>query len=397
MKLAFYYHIPILVVGNDLRCPSFLGVFLDELAKNCSQLFLVMHTMETESDTSSDYTLQSQNITLISLGKKTPIWHRSLFSKQIIEKSLEAITHCDAMIVRAPSPLAPHFNKYVKHTNVYYMIVGDYAEGAQQIGKKGIKAKLLSGYFEMADRQLRAQFPTSDLFVNSPQLYEKYESEAKSIELIKTTTLQDADYYENNESTLSHPIELLYTGRIDFSKGLKELVAATAELIHEGYHLHLNIVGWEENARKTVEKTLIELAEELHPKAFVTFHGKKKLGAELNEMYRKASVYVIPSYYEGFPRTIWEAMANSCPVIASRVGAIPYYLQHNDHALLIEPKSTHAIKEAIVKLLADEELRLNLIKNGYTLSRSVSLREQTKRMIDIIIDKNEKKTVDFKI
>lgn len=388
MKLAFYYHIPILVIGNELRCPSFLGVFLDELAKNCSQLFLVMHTTETEPDSSSDYTLQSQNITLVSLGKKTPIWHRSLFSQKILKQKLLEIECCDAIIVRAPSPLAPHFKKFLKHPRIYYMIVGDNEEGAKQIGKKGIKALLLKRYFLFADRQLRKQFPSTDIFVNSPQLYEKYKTEAKSIELVKTTTLLESDYYEKKDLSLQEPVQLLFTGRIDFSKGLKELVSATGELIQEGHNLHLNIVGWEENSQKNIEVALKKLAENYPVGNYVTFHGKKKLGSELNEMYRNASVYIIPSYYEGFPRTIWEAMANSCPVIASRVGAIPYYLKHEEQAYLIEPKSVEAIKEGILRIMFDENLRIKLIKNGFSLSKSVSLHEQTKHIIAIV--NNEK-------
>jgi glycosyltransferase involved in cell wall biosynthesis len=388
MKLAFYYHIPVLLSDQELHCPSFLGVFIDELAQQTDQLYLVMHTVNEDPNNRADYRLKAKNITLISLGKKTPIWHRSLFSRKILKQKLQEVECCDAMIVRAPSPLAPHFKKFLKHPRLFYMVVGDYEEGAKQIGKKGIKAQLLSRYFYFADRQLRAKFPSTDIFVNSPQLYEKYKNEARSIELVKTTTLQEADYFEKIDLNLDQPIQLLYTGRIDYAKGLKELVTATAELIHKGHQLHLNIVGWEENSQKVIEQALMELAKQHAIENFVTFHGKKKLGKELNEMYRKSSVYIIPSYYEGFPRTIWEAMANSCPVIASRVGAIPYYLKHEEQALLIEPKSTEAIKAGILRIITDNDLRIKLIKNGFSLSKSVSLHEQTKRMIEII--ENEK-------
>lgn len=114
---------------------------------------------------------------------------------------------------------------------------------------------------------------------------------------------------------------------------------------------------------------------------------KLKVGEELNLMYRDADIYVLPSYQEGFPRTIWEAMANSCPVIATRVGSIPDYLEHGKHARLIEPRSAEAISEAVEHLIENTNVREQLIQNGYTLTMENTLEVQTKKLDDIL--KNE--------
>lgn len=387
MKLAFYYHIPLHIKNGQLFVPGFLGVFIDELAKNVDHLTLVMHLAKENEITESDYKINSTNITFVSLGKKTTVWHRSLFPRYILKNKLKKIESCDAFLVRAPSPLASSFHRFIKHPKLLYMIVGDYAAGAKQIGKKGMKNKLLHFYFNFIDKQLKARFPYTDLFVNSPELFERYKSDAKSIELIKTTTLQDSDYFEKDVSCLDSPIQLLYTGRIEFSKGLIELVEATSELIHQGFAIHLNFVGWENNIQNPVENTLIKLAKDLQIEKYITFHGRKKTGAELNTMYQNASLYVIPSHYEGFPRTIWEAMANSCPVIATKVGAIPFYLKDEQNALLIEPKSKDEIKFSIVRLVQNNELRQSLVKNAFELSKEVSLKKQTAYMIKLIREK----------
>ena len=92
-------------------------------------------------------------------------------------------------------------------------------------------------------------------------------------------------------------------------------------------------------------------------------------------------IYILPSYHEGFPRTIWEAMANSLPVVATNVGGIPNYLENNKNVILIEPKSVEEIVLGISKLLNNNTLRKNIIKNGYNLASKNTLEIQTKKMI----------------
>jgi glycosyltransferase involved in cell wall biosynthesis len=108
------------------------------------------------------------------------------------------------------------------------------------------------------------------------------------------------------------------------------------------------------------------------------------VGPELNKMYQQADLYVIPSYHEGFPRTIWEAMANSLPVIATKVGGIPTYLTHEKNAMLIEPKSVQEIVRGIKKMANDSVLRKKIIVEGFELVKSNTLEVQTKKMITIV-------------
>jgi glycosyltransferase involved in cell wall biosynthesis len=82
----------------------------------------------------------------------------------------------------------------------------------------------------------------------------------------------------------------------------------------------------------------------------VKFHGKKSIGPVLNAVYQSCDIYVIPSYHEDLPKTIWEAMANGMPVIATKVGAIPEYLTNEKNVVLIEPKYVAEIVKMLKKL-----------------------------------------------
>ena len=221
------------------------------------------------------------------------------------------------------------------------------------------------------------------IFVNSGLLEEENKIRAKQITLIKTTTLNEQSFFKRDDTCKGEIINLLYTGRINFQKGLRELVEATAEL-NKKYNIKLHLVGWEDGEKPVFQMHLNEMASDLKIQDKVLFHGKQKIGPQLNHFYRTSDIYIIPSYHEGFPRTIWEAMASSLPVVATSVGSIPYYLNNKQDVYIIEPRDKDCIVKAIEELINDNNLRQKIIKNAYELVSDVTLEKQTKILIDKI-------------
>lgn len=387
MKLAFYYHIPLAQKNGSLYLPGYIGVFIDELAKNVDSLFLLMHEAAAHQIEEADYQLESSNVTFVNLGQKTSSWQRSLNPGKILKEKMREIEGCNAFLVRSPSPLAPYFYKYIKSPKLFYLVVGDYAEGAKQIGTKGLKNKLLYMYFHHNDKKFRKRLPKTDIFVNSPVLFEKYKNKSKSIELVKTTTLREEYFYKKPSIVFQDPIRLLFTGRVEPAKGLIELFEAGKRLIDAGKDIQIDIVGWENNPEKPFEKKLITYAKLLGISNNITFHGKKKLGPDLNQYYRNSDIYVLPSYHEGFPRTIWEAMANNLPVVTTNVGAIPFYLKHEKSAYIVESRNVDALTKALTQCIDDYDLRSEIIKNGFDLAKENSLTIQTFKIIEYIQNK----------
>lgn len=383
MKLAFYYHIPALKKGAEVLIPGYLGVFIDALANEVDHLFLLLHEA-IDTNKEADYALSAKNLTWINLGLKTPAWHRDLFHKRILKKKLKKIEQCDAVIIRSPSPLAPYFPKYISDALVVYMIVGDYGEEAAHAKAKSIREWIIWRYLWYNDYKFRKTIEKFDVLVNSPLLLKKYSGKCRSIHPIKTTTLSRSDFYERQDTCTGSIINWLFTGRIDPLKGLFELVEALKEVREQSYNVVLNIVGWESDPSKPVETALKQRANHLGVEPHLIFHGKKTVGSELNSYYRMADIYVIPSYHEGFPRTIWEAMANSLPVVASAVGGIPDTLVHSEQAILIAPRSVSAITTAMIQLIRDADLRQKLISTGQSLARENTLERQSKNIVLVI-------------
>ena len=384
MILGYYYHIPICSKRDRLLVPGYLGIFLDALAARVERLYLFMNDANEQQSLEADYELQQKNIFFISLGPASPAWYRHLFHKKILAVITPVANSCDAIIVRAPTPLAPFFKKYTGNARLFFMIVGDYLEGAKQFKIKSPRDWMMIQYLKRNDHLFKKAMGSTNVLVNSPGLLTKYKSISRSIDLIRTTTLTQNDFFEQEDTCKNAVTELLYTGRIEAAKGLFELVAAVAQLKDLDVQVRLNIAGWEADSKKIVEGALLAKAVTLKIAGQVIFHGKKKVGTQLNELYRRADIYVIPSYHEGFPRTIWEAMANSLPVIATRVGGIPDYLVENEDAVFIEPKNIDDLAKKIRAVIEDKNLRIRLIKNGYALAKNNTIDVQTGNLVATI-------------
>ena len=83
---------------------------------------------------------------------------------------------------------------------------------------------------------------------------------------------------------------------------------------------------------------------------------------ELAALYRGASVFVLPSRYEGFGMILLEAMAADVPIVSTAVGALPEVL--GDAGILVPPDDPVAMAAAIGRILGSESLRTQLIAKG---------------------------------
>ncbi|MBP9185555.1 MAG: glycosyltransferase family 4 protein [Bacteroidia bacterium] len=384
MILGFYYHSAFSHKNGSYCVPGYIGVFIDSIAEQVDQLYLFLEEQQDQNSQEEDYSLKGKNITMINLGYKSTFYSRILKPGKQLKIINEHIKLIDAFLVRMPTPLGPHIiNSVKKNTATFALLVGNYTKGLNSLKQpliRKIGISLLTYYYQfLQNRTLKNQF----IFVNSGELLKDNAQISKQITLIKTTTLSKESFYQREDTCTNNVFKILFTGRINFQKGLRELIDAIATL-QPKYNIELHIVGWEEPSSFNYQQQLQQLSDNLGINSKVFFHGKKKIGPELDAFYRLADIYVIPSYHEGFPRTIWEAMANSVPVIATNVGSIPYYLEHKKNAIIIEPKNSIEIANAIELIINDTELRKRLIKNAYLYSKEVTLEHQSKLLIDKI-------------
>jgi len=86
--------------------------------------------------------------------------------------------------------------------------------------------------------------------------------------------------------------------------------------------------------------------------------------AELIALYRRASLVVVPSRYEGFGLPAVEAMACGAPVVATRAGALPEVIDLTGGGVLAERDDPASLSQAIRVLLENTEMRAMMAKRG---------------------------------
>jgi glycosyltransferase involved in cell wall biosynthesis len=386
VNLGFYYHITIAKKQGKVWMPSYLGLFLDSLASQVGTLTVFMHEAKEGAEKNAcNYALQERNVRWVNLGQKKPAWHRVIFGASQLRQIKAEATACDALLVRAPSPLAPaFFQVFGRETPTAYLLVGDYLAGIKHL-RLPLPRKwaiyIMSLYL---DRALKKAARHCCILSNSQEILRAFAPFAKETHVVRTTTLQEEDFFEKTDTCQTPPYRVLFVGRFDFAKGLRELLEACAILISKGMPLELHLAGWEENSEKPVTVWLEQRAATLGISQYLLNHGKKNHGEDLNTLYRMADIFVMPSYHEGFPRAIWEALANSLPVIATTVGSIPYNLRDGHNALLIPPKNTNAIAKKIEALIETPALRQSLIVNGLVAARETTLDVQSSKLLEIL-------------
>jgi glycosyltransferase involved in cell wall biosynthesis len=145
------------------------------------------------------------------------------------------------------------------------------------------------------------------------------------------------------------PPTILYLGWIIPTKGIEELMQAWSSLPPSAWRLELTGPG---------EQSYCDgLLKRYAPRSLEIF-GEMAHVAALERMAR-ADVVVLPSYTEGFPNVVAEAMALGKPVIATTVGAIPEMLA-DDCGVLVPPRDAVSLRDAMARVLNDAGLRARL-------------------------------------
>lgn len=153
---------------------------------------------------------------------------------------------------------------------------------------------------------------------------------------------------------------VFYSGRLAPVKGI-EVLLETAKRVHRNDpHATFVLAGpW-------------QMPEP--PNAYGLEQGRKSadgvlwLGAqntsEVSEWYKRAMIFVMPSYFESFGISVVEAMAFGLPVVCTRAGAIPETVEDGVTGIIVEPGDAAALAESISRLLGDGARRAELGRAG---------------------------------
>jgi glycosyltransferase involved in cell wall biosynthesis len=167
-----------------------------------------------------------------------------------------------------------------------------------------------------------------------------------------------------------------FVGRLDVQKNVFALLEAVRDL-----DLELHIAGYGPQRKDLEEKAS-------GGKADVIFHGSIP-NADLPKFLADSDLFVLPSLYEGHPKSLIEAMAVGLPVIGTRVPGIENLLLHGETGYLTDP-SPEGVRGAIETLMEDSSLRETLGQGARDFAENVfgldRVFEQELEMLTRVVD-----------
>ena len=153
---------------------------------------------------------------------------------------------------------------------------------------------------------------------------------------------------------------VLYTGRLAPVKGI-EILLETAKRLHQDEPTTTFVLAGPWQMPGPPEMYGLELNRK--SKDGVLWIGPRSPN-ELVDWYKRAMLFVMPSYYESFGISVVEAMAFGLPVVCTRAGGIPEIVDDEVTGLMVEPGNSSRLAQAISQLLRDSQRRASMGRAG---------------------------------
>jgi len=155
-------------------------------------------------------------------------------------------------------------------------------------------------------------------------------------------------------------------GRLEHGKGQHILLEVLTDLVGDYPNLHVVIVGDPPPGNEGYDEELkaqaraLNIADRAHFTGFIL---------NTADAYNALDTFVLASKKESFGLVLLEAMALNVPIIATNAGGVPEIIQHGINGLLIAPEDPGALKNVLLQLLEEPQLRIQLAGEGKHIVR----------------------------
>ncbi len=217
----------------------------------------------------------------------------------------------------------------------------------------------------------------------SPQWMEFY---SQMVEPAKLRVLENAIPLQNYqrppgyEKRLSKELIVLFAGEVGERKGAYDLLSIVPDLIRRVPQARVLLVGNGDPVRIGAAIHSIQLEDRLQWLGWVS--PKEMIG-----IYHQADLFVLPSYHEGLPMAILEAMASGLPVVSTRVGGIPELIGNGENGFLINPGDRKALLRSLIALLCNSSLREEMaLKNVQKIKEKYDIANYIEKLKSLYLE-----------
>jgi len=176
-------------------------------------------------------------------------------------------------------------------------------------------------------------------------------------------------------------IRIVFVGTTQRAKGVDDLIEALSRLPRQTRRrIDVRIVGTDPGCRT---KELRALADQRGLSESVVFTGELD-SAEVRRELRRAAIFALPSYAEGLPNALLEAMACGLPAVVGSVGAVPEVIEHGVSGFLVRPGDIEQLSTLLGKLIRSPALRQKMGRAARRRVRQEFGLPKVARLLDVL-------------
>lgn len=166
---------------------------------------------------------------------------------------------------------------------------------------------------------------------------------------------------KKNSAKLQKKTNVLFMGLISKRKGAYDILESAKYL--QNHNIEINMYGNGET------KELSQKVKDNNLQNIIKVHGWIS-GNKINEAYSNAHIYVLPSYSEGLPMSILEAMSYGLPIISTNTGGIPDSVDNGVNGFLISPGDFKELAAKILLLANNFDLMKKMGHESYKIAKN---------------------------
>lgn len=293
-----------------------------------------------------------------------------LLNRSAIYKFIDSV---DTLCISPSGLLSLLLLKKIKNNNknVVLFIRQDTRKLIAIKNKNNFFARMLGDFIESYIEKFVKNSSNATVFTFGGEIYQRYSRFTTSVYSIADSRYNEFDVINPNEivDKSYSMLKLLYVGRLAPGKGLEFLIKFLSRNID--YEFSFTIVG-----DGALRNDLVHLVKELGLSNKVEFLGHIPFSRDLLNVYSSHDIFILPSFSEGLPQVVFEAMSQGSIVVATNVGGIPDQIEHKVTGFLFDPGSENQLKLILNDIILGQVDLMQIRKNALRVAKEYSFENQ---------------------
>jgi len=282
-----------------------------------------------------------------------------------IRKSLKDIYKIFKIYKKLKPDIVHHFGiRQIVHGNIAARLAGikKSYNSITGLGSVFISGNIILKFFILTVLKISLLFKKSYILVQNKYDFDfvKKKLPNKNNILLPASGVDTNKFLQTKEPKGN--VIFLFASRIIKDKGIIELIEATKQLKSQKKKFELYIAGSPDFQNKsTISHVQLKTWESL---GYIRYLGLVK---DMEQLYKKVHVGILPSYREGLPKSLLEAASSGKPIITTDVPGCNEIVKNEFNGLIVPPKDSNELMKAMKKLILNKKLRISMGKKGREL------------------------------